>query len=245
MTNLVALHNQLHQGLRVDTQSVEAYGGQLHMVPVVLSEFLKLAVQFPIAVTKNKETGQFVCVAIFGFQPGENLFIKDARWDSLYLPLQIKRQPFFLGSAEGSADDYVICIDRTHKSLQANSGEAIFDTQGNDTAYMQNIKAILAELVNGEAATQTFIKALSDMQLLQAMHLDIKFNNGETIRVEGIYTVNEQRLRSLDKDDLFKLHNQDWLAPIYTMITSLGHIHGLVERKNKCIQDNQLKESYE
>lgn len=233
MSNLVALHNHLHQSIRINTQVVEAQGGQLQMVPVVLSEFLKLAVQFPIAFTKNKDTGQFVCVAMFGFNPNENLFIKNGEWDSLYIPLQIKRQPFFLGNSEQDQNEFVICIDSKNKSIQSDIGEAVFDEQGKETPYTENIKAILAELVNGEAETQTFINRLSDLKLLQSMHLEITFGNGESTRVEGMYTINEERLNRLNQDEIFGLHQQGLLSSIYTMIASLGHIYGLVDRKNK------------
>lgn len=233
MSNLVALHNHLHQSIRINTQVVEVQGGQLQMVPVVLSEFLKLAVQFPIAFTKNKDTGQFVCVAVFGFQQGENLFIKNDQWDSLYIPLQIRRQPFFLGNSEQDENQFVICIDSQNKSIQSDVGELVFDEEGKETPYTANIKAILAELVNGEAATQVFIKTLSELKLLQSMQLEITFENGESTRVEGIYTLNEDSLNRLTKDEIFSLHQQGFLSPIYTMIASLGHIYGLVDKKNK------------
>lgn len=233
MTNLVALHQHLHQSLRINTHAVEVQGGQLQMVPVVLSEFLKLAVQFPIAFTKNKDTGQFVCVALFGFQPNENLFIKDNQWDSLYIPLQIRRQPFFLGKSEQDENQFVICIDSKNNSIQSDAGEFVFDAQGKETAYTESIKAILAELVNSEAATQAFINKLSELKLLQPLQLEITFENGESTRMEGIYTLNEDHLNRLDKDDLFALHQQNFLSPIYTILTSLGHIYGMVDRKNK------------
>lgn len=238
MSNLIALNQQVHQAIRINTQTVEAQASQLNMVPVVLSEFLKLAVQFPIALTKNKDTGRFVCVALFGFQEQENLFIKDQQWDSLYLPLQIRRQPFFLGNSEQGDDQFVVCIDSSHQSIeQKNSdslgAEAIFDQEGNATPYLENVKAILAELLNGETATQAFIKTLAELKLLQPMQLEITFANGESTRVEGIYTINEVRLQNLSRDEIAGLHQQNYLAPIYTMLTSIGHIYGLIDRKNK------------
>ena len=60
MANLIALHNIAHRHLKICPEKVEAHGANLSMVPVMLSEFLKLVVQFPIALSKNKETGQFV-----------------------------------------------------------------------------------------------------------------------------------------------------------------------------------------
>ncbi len=239
MSTLTALDQQAHKAIRINTQTVEAQASQLNMVPVVLSEFLKLAVQFPIGLTKNKDTGRFVCVALFGFQEEENLFIKNQQWDALYLPLHIRRQPFFLGNSEQGDDQFVVCIDSSHKSIESQNGEAIlgaeaiFDKEGNATPYLENVKAILAELLNGEATTQAFIKILAELKLLQPMQLEITFASGESTRVEGIYTINEVRLQNLSKDEIADLHQKNYLAPIYTMLTSIGHIYGLVDRKNK------------
>jgi hypothetical protein len=239
MSTLIALDQQAHQTIRINTKAVEAQASQLRMVPVVLSEFLRLAVQFPIGFTKNKDTGRFVCVALFGFQDEENLFIKNQQWDALYVPLQIRRQPFFLGNSDQSDDQFVVCIDSSHNSIELQNGEgvlgaeAVFDKEGNATPYLENVKAILAELLNGELATQIFIKTLAELKLLQPMQLEITFANGESTRVEGIYTINEDSLQNLNKDEIADLHQRNYLAPIYTMITSIGHIYGLVDRKNK------------
>jgi len=233
MSNLVALHNNAHQSLKVNKQLAEAQGGNLHMVPVVLSEFLKLAVQFPIVLTKNKDTGRFSCITLFGFQTNENLFVKNGEWDSLYIPLQIRRQPFFLGNSSDVENEFVICIDTDHKSLQSDIGEQVFDTTGKETPYLENIKSILAELMNGEASTKNFVNTLAELNLLQPMRLEITFKNEESMRVDGLYTINEDRLKTLEIEAIMQLHQKNYLSAIYTMITSVGHIYGLIERKNK------------
>jgi hypothetical protein len=238
MSNLVALNHQVHHSIRINTQVAEAQGSHLNMVPVVLSEFLKLAVQFPIAFTKNKDTGRFVCVALFGFQDGENLFVNNHQWNSLYLPLQIRRQPFFLGNSEHGEDQFVICLDTGNPSIQHENGEQLFNADSKETAYLENIKFILAELINGETPTQAFINTLTTLKLLQPMQLEITFENGESTRVEGIYSIDEDHLNRLTSEEITGLHTQGYLNPIYTMITSIGHIYGLIDKKNKRLAGN-------
>jgi len=244
MSQLVSLHHQHHQHLRVNTQLAESQGAHLHMVPVMLSEFLKLAVSFPIAITKQKETGQFVCVALFGFESGENLFFSQGQWDSLYIPLQIARQPFFLGENNQSQTDddrYLICIDTANPAVQPHDGEALFDIHGQSTGYLENIKAILAQLVQGESAIQPFCEHLMRMQLLQPMQFEITFANGESTTVEGLYTINEQRLQQLSGEELAHLQQQGWLAPLYSMVVSLGHIYRMVDKKNQRLAQTALQ----
>ena len=229
MTRFVSLHNRHHRHIRVDQSRIEAQGARKRMVPVVMSEFLKLAVQYPIAFTKYTDTGRFVCVALLGFEEHENLFWEDERWQGIYTPLNIMRQPFFVGRED---DRTVICIDAESECLARGEGQAIFTEEGEETDFLQRIKAMLAQLVEGEQHTQAFIEALLHHNLLMPMSLNITFANKQEQRVQGLYTIDEDKLSALDDAAVLQLHRQDYLKPIYTLIASLGHIYSLVEKKN-------------
>lgn len=234
MTNFVALHNQHHRQLRIDTQLIESLGATNNMVPVVISEFLRLVVHYPIVFTKSGETGNFLCVALLGFESGENLFWNNNQWQSIYTPLNIMRQPFFIGQENNQS---LICIDTDSRTLKTGQGEAIFDSTGKETDYLHKIKARLAELLEGEKHTQEFIKTLLALNLIMPMALDISFANAQQQRVQGLYTINEERLAQLDATQLFTLQQQGCLQPIYTMIASLGQIYALIQKKNERLGD--------
>lgn len=229
MTQFVALHNQHHQQLRIDPERIEALGAHQQMVPVVLSEFLKLVVHYPIVFSKNSETGQFVCSALLGFTAGENLFWQNNQWQGIYTPLQIMRQPFFIGEQQGQT---IICIDMESNVLTTGKGEAIFDSSGQETDYLQQAKTRLAALINGENETQVFIKTLLALNLIMPMALDISFANQQQQRIQGLYTINEETLAQLGSEQLMQLQQQGYLKPIYTMIASLGQIYALIQKKN-------------
>jgi len=230
MPTFVALDNQQHKSLKVSTQTIEAQGAEERMVPVVLSEFLKLAVHYPIAFTKNMETGKFLCVALLGFEEKENLFWQNNSWDSIYTPLNIMRQPFFIGNDNGTG---VICINSESPCLSTQEGEAIFDGDGADASYLQKIKVMLAELLQGEAQTAEFIQSLLELKLIMPMALDITFANQQEQRVEGLYTIDEDQLAGLSGEQLLLLQQKEYLKPIYTMIVSLSHIYALIHKKNQ------------
>jgi hypothetical protein len=232
MNRLIALNSAAHRNLRVDPEQVLAQAAQLNMVPVVLGEFLKLCVQYPIVMTKNGTTGQFTCVALFGLEKAENLFWKQDRWDAIYVPLQVSRQPFFLG-AEG--DQRRVTIDTMHPSVSQSQGQAIFDAQGAETAYLQQAKQMLAALLEGEEQTERFLRKLLTLELVRPMRLEIELANRQQQRIEGLYTVDEARLKELCAETVAELHSLDYLAPIYTMLASLGHVYSLVQRKNQLL----------
>ena len=232
MNRLIALNSAAHRQLRVDQAQVLAQASRLNMLPVVLGEFLKLCVQYPILLTKNGATGQFTCIALFGFEKQENLFWQQDRWDALYVPLQATRQPFFLGADQ----DKVVCIDTMNAAVTQTHGQAIFDEQGGETAYLQQMKQMLAALLDGEEQTDRFVRKLLALELIRPMRLEIEFVNHQKQRVEGLYTIDEVRLKALRAETVAELHGLEYLAPIYTMLASLGHVYSLVQRKNQCLR---------
>lgn len=228
MTSYVALNNQAHKHLKVDTSLIDAQGAHEKMVPVVVSEFLKLAVQYPIAFTKNAETGQFVCVALLGFE--ENLFWQDNRWQAIYVPLNIQRQPFFIGQENNTP---IICINPESPVLNKNTGEPLFSDAGTASDYLNRMQEILGELIRGEAQTKQFIAALNEYKLIMPMSLDITFANQTEKKVQGLYTIDDAKLSALDKEALFSLHQRGYLQAIYTMISSTSQIYSLIQKKNE------------
>ena len=235
MAHLVQLDHAAHRQLRVHRGRAEAAAAHMNMAPVVLSEFLKLVVQYPIAFTKDRETGRFACVALFGLHDRENLFVEDGQWHGIYVPLQVARQPFFLGQASDQPGDerYLLCVDTEHPSLGAADGERIFADDGSETACLAAAKQDLAELLNGEEPTRRFIEHLASLKLLMPMHLEITFENAATTEVQGLYTIDEKRLEQLNTEELAGLHAAGHLGLIYTMLASLGHIYGLIDRRNR------------
>ncbi len=242
MAKLVAINNNLHQNVSVNPDKVAQHGAELNLVPVVLSEFSNLVVEHPIVLTKNGETGEFVCAALLGFESKENLFWHHEQWQGLYLPLQIQRQPFFISQTSNDVtqkDEYIICLDVESPAIKefttdepAADYQRIFTNTGEDSQYFQQAKQCLAQLIQGEADNTLFLSTLQHFELLQPLSLEITFANEQSTRLNGLYTIDQDKLAALANEQLIELHQQQLLQPIYTMIASLGQIYRLIERKN-------------
>ena len=229
---MVAIDKNVHRDVRIDPLKVEGLGNDTNMVPVVMSEFLKAATRFPIVFTKNVETGQFSVIALCGFEVGENLFYREGKWDSLYVPLNILRQPFFLGADDSlRAPQQVICLDIESSCISAE-GKPLFDENGEPEKYLKDMQSMLAQLYHGDQATLHFIDTVSELGLIQKMSLDIKFENGDAMTVKGLYTIDENKLNKLPLEQFSNLRQASMLFPIYSMIQSLGHIHWMVNQRN-------------
>lgn len=237
MSKLVAVDNVNHRNIKINVDKIEAHGAAMHLAPAVVAEFAHLATHYPIVLAKDGDTGQFVCSAMLGFQAGENLFWDNGQWQAVYVPLQVRRQPFFLGDdttkeAENQAPQYVVCINTDSPSV-GDQGEALYNENGEESDYFQEAKAKLAELLRSESENKAFIETLLSMGLLESMAIEIKFVNDESTRLNGLYTIKQEALAKLNSEQLSQLHQDNYLQAIYAMVISVGQMYSLIDKKNQ------------
>jgi hypothetical protein len=63
--------------------------------------------------------------------------------------------------------------------------------------------------------------------------LDIVLEDGKPLHVEGLYSIDEDRFRSLDKDKVARLWNEGFMDLIYSVIISTGQIFNLIRLRNE------------
>jgi len=238
MAHLVAIEPAHHQQLYVLPEQVDVHAAGQNLIPVVPAELTHVATQLPLVLAKNGETGQFVLAALTGFAPNENLLLQQGRWQGLYLPLQIQRQPFFVGKATPDADDYVVCIDMDSPATGQNQplpagAELLFLADGSETEFYRQAKQRLVQLLQGEQQRDALIEMLLQCQLLQPMSLDITFADQSTTRLNGLYSIDADKLAALAPEQVVQLHQQGHLAAIYAILGSAAQIYGLIARKNQ------------
>jgi hypothetical protein len=240
MAHLVAIEPARHQQLYVLPEQVDVHAAGQNLIPVVPAELTHVATQLPVVLAKNGETGQFVLAALTGFTPNENLLLQQGRWQGLYLPLQIQRQPFFVGKATPDAEDYVVCIDIESPAMGQNQplpagAELLFLADGRETDFYRQAKQRLVHLLQGEQQRDALIEVLLRCQLLQPMSLDITFADQSTTRLNGLYTIDADKLAALAPELVVQLHQQGHLAAIYAILGSAAQIYGLIARKNQLL----------
>lgn len=238
MAHLVAIEPARHQHLYVLPEQVDVHAAGQNLIPVVPAELTHVATQLPLVLAKNGQTGQFVLAALTGFAANENLLMQQGRWQGLYLPLQIQRQPFFVGKAAPDADDYVVCIDLESPATGQNQplpagAESLFLADGRETDFYRQAKQRLVQLLQGEQQRDALIDLLLQFQLLQPMSLDITFADQSTTRLNGLYSIDADKLAALTPEQVVQLHQQGHLAAIYAILGSAAQIYGLIARKNQ------------
>ena len=256
MTTLVAVQKELHRHLYVQPQLIESHSAGQHLIPIVPGEVQNVVTDLPVVITKNGETGQFVLAALTGFKPGENLLWQHGEWQGLYLPLQLQRQPFFVGKAQPDDADYTVCIhlsspavwpaqaaiaDAAHSASTEkvpSGAEPLFLPDGSDSEFYQLAKTKLVQLLQGEQQAEQLINILIALELLQPMALEITFADQSSTRLQGLYTVDANKMAQLTAEALLQLQQWGFLAVVFAIANSSAQIYRLIARKNQQLAVN-------
>lgn len=223
---LVELSRSEHRDLRIRADRVEASAARQHLIPIVTSEFRKAAIQYPIVFAKNPDTGRFAAYVLSGLGVEENLFWTGTELDAAYVPLNVRRQPFYVGMDDATS---VLCVDLDSPCLDASGNRTIVDADGSDSAYLKEILAILGELVAGKAATEQFIATALSLDLLAPLLLDIVLDDGTPLQIQGLYGLDEDKFRQLEIGKI----TRPYVELLYAVIISSGQIFNLIRLKNE------------
>lgn len=254
MSNLVVISPEHHQQLAIETRYLPNLGydhGSAMISPVEIQEAQRF---YPLVFRKHQETGRFFLNALLGFSADENLHLDgEGNWLTEYVPLAVRKGPFLIAlldsDAEGEApgsdgiapqqkavlslnlDDPRVILDNT-VGEQLGKGQRLFDESGLATTYLEEINQILATLHETANDIHGLADTFMSLGLIEPLSLDIVLNNGEQIKLDGAYTVAEEKLSALSGEELAHLNQQGYLSSAFYIAGSIHNVGWLVERKN-------------
>jgi hypothetical protein len=234
MAKYLPLNTKEHRKLRVNTARGAEFGENVHLIPVIADELRNLVLDYPVFIMKDPETDRFGMCALLGFEAHENLYLEGDRWNAIYLPAHIRRQPFILGfrGEERTPENSLVSLDMDHKRVQEEVGELLFDDEGKATPYLENISQLLGGMMAGLESTRLFIELLSEHDLIEPAQINVTFGSGEMKSFEGLYTVNDEKLGELSGEVLQTMHKHGYLQAASLLIASMGQMQRLIDLKN-------------
>jgi hypothetical protein len=232
----VLLNNIDHQNIKIITDRSARYGDDVSFVMTFPLEFRRVQSSYPIFFRKDANTGQFSPIALFGFEPRENLFLNDDGWDAQYVPLMIQRQPFLIGmqrvEGEGDTTKPVVSIDINSPRVNESEGEALFLEHGGTSDFLASMTDLLETIRLADDMNVDFVDALLKLDLIEAVTMQVELKDGSKHEMLGYYTINEEKLNALDSETLGELHSHHYLDSIYMILASLSCFRTLVEKRN-------------
>lgn len=226
----VALNRERHQKLKLSPAANHfAFAARTNSVPIASTEFADAARDYPILFV-GQEGGPFHVAALVGLRDSENLMVDaEGRWAAgTYVPAFARRYPFVL--SKGANDETLtVCIDEVYPGLSTEQGEALFDAEGKETPYLARLLEFLSLFHQEIQRTTQFATRLKELGLLVQKVIQVE-RDGKKQSLQGLWTVDEAKLRAIDDARVVELFRQGYLPWIEAHLLSLGSLRRLAAR---------------
>ena len=73
--------------------------------------------------------------------------------------------------------------------------------------------------------------------MLKPLNLKIDFSADHSHELSGLHVVDEEKLKDLEKEDLFALHKKGYLQYIYLIAASVINLNKLISLKKKILNN--------
>jgi hypothetical protein len=187
-------------------------------VPLIVSELFAAASTYPIVFISEPVPS---VLAVLGLRDGQNLFVSDdgAKWDATYIPAYVRRYPFVFLRHDN--DDLTLCIDEAANALEPGRARPLFE-DGKRTPVIEHALQFCIEFQRGHLATEAFMKALIEHDLLIPYQVTSTLESGERLAATGFKVIDEARFAKLPDDVVVNWYRQGWLGYVCAHLASAG-----------------------
>lgn len=225
---VVPISKQRHADWSVKTGTDYSFAKTINSVPLMAVEFPNATVDYPIVFAGTEE--EVMPIVILGID-NNNLYITESGdWNDQYIPAFIRRYPFVFSSPNEEGKS-TLCIDEGFAGCnQEGRGERLFDSQGEQTQYLQNILGFLQQYQAHFQRTRIFCQRLKEYNLLEQAYARLTPPDGEQRSLRGFMRVNLERLKALTDEQILTLARTDELELIYLHLHSLHNLSVIAKK---------------
>jgi hypothetical protein len=94
------------------------------------------------------------------------------------------------------------------------------------------VQKVFADYFKDEIATQKFVAQLLKYNLLTEIELVVQYEDSSSMKIKGVYTINQSALRLLSDALVIDFNKNDYLTAIHAMLASLGQVNRLIKLHN-------------
>lgn len=207
------------------------WAAKLNATHLNAAEFFKAAAHLPITFVRVANSGEYAPVAVLGLRSGDNLFIDtQGRWrPDAYLPAYLRRYPYCVAEIQQPKGDprRLVCVQEDH--LSASVQPHLFRSDGQPNAAWLIQQQQLEALEAARQQTRVLCRRLEALCLFVAFEALALPRKGQRTRLQGLFRVDEEKLRSLSGRDLRTLLQKGELRAIYAHLLSLENFARLMD----------------
>ncbi|MGE4351547.1 MAG: SapC family protein [Bdellovibrionales bacterium] len=201
------------------------FAANTNAIPLLVDEFPMAAAHYPIVFAAGDSP---VPAAVVGLNNDSNLFLDPAgQWiGGSYLPAYVRRYPFLLMD-DPEQKQYVLCVDENSEMLGEQGEYALFK-DGKPTQFTQSAMNFCATLRQQGEATDEFVKALKEYNLLMKNDAQIDMPNGSKLQLAGFQVIDPKKFDLLPDQIYLSWRRKGWIGLIFAHLLSSHRWQSLV-----------------
>jgi len=225
---VVPVSSQRHRDLCIQRLDF-GFASKVNSVPLTAVEIPLAAREYTIVFAGTEDA--IAPAVVLGVADSQNLYLDENKaWKADYIPAFVRRYPFVFAQSQ-DATQFTLCIDEDWSGCnREGKGQRLFDDEGNQTPYLQNMLKFLSDYQTQFVRTQAYCKKLKELNLLEPMQAQIGLPGGEKRSLGGFLGVNRARIKTLAAEKLAELAKTDELELTYLQMASLNNLSSVVNR---------------
>jgi hypothetical protein len=202
------------------------FAAKTNAIPLLVDEFPMASAYYPIVFADCPTP---VPAAVVGLKNDTNLFVgKDEAWvTGCYLPAYVRRYPFILMD-DADNKQFVLCIDEA-SGLMKEDGEFPLFNGENPSDFTKSAMDFCAALRQQGDATDEFVKALREHDLLVPNNAEIEMRDGTKLQLSGFLIIDPKKFDELPDSVILQWRKKGWLGLVYAQLLSSHRWQTLVE----------------
>ena len=203
-----------------------SFASKTNAIPLLVDEFPMAAAYYPIVFADGPLP---VPAAVVGLKNDTNLFVgEDDAWVSgAYLPAYVRRYPFILMD-DPDNKQFVLCIDEASNLLKEEGEFSLFN--GDEPSdFTKSAMEFCAALRQQGDATDAFVKALKEYDLLMPNNAEIEGHDGSRLQLSGFLIIDPKKFDALPDSVILQWRKKGWLGLVYAQLLSSHRWQNLVE----------------
>ena len=212
--------------LKISRPTHFRFTANTNAIPLLIEEFPMAAAYYPIVFAAGPSP---VPAAVVGLKNDNNLFLEQqGQWvNGAYLPAYIRRYPFILMD-DPVQKQFVLCIDEKSDMLSEKGEYALFD-KGEPSEFTKSAMEFCAALRQQGDATDAFVAALKEHNLLIPNDAQIDLRDGTRLQLSGFLVIDPKKFDELPDSIILQWRKKGWLGLVYAQLLSSHRWQNLVD----------------
>ena len=212
--------------LRLSRPTHFNFAAKTNAIPLLVDEFPMAAAYYPIVFAAGPMP---IPAAVVGLKNDSNLFLDaEGRWlNGAYLPAYVRRYPFILMD-DPVQKQFVLCIDEASDMFNDKGEYPLFEGD-QPSSFTKSAMEFCAALRQQGDATDEFVKALKEYDLLMPNDAQIDIRDGTKLQLSGFLIIDPKKFDALPDNVLLQWRRKGWLGLVYAQLLSSHRWQNLVD----------------